>query len=91
MTLFADVTTHTGFFPDEFLPSLVMSVIFAVVALFLFAAFWKFIHWVTPGDLDREILGTKEGAEAKPPNIALAIIVGALAIGFCQIIAAAIK
>lgn len=93
--LLADAET-AGFFPPTFLPALVISVIFALVSLLLFVAFWRFIDWLTPGDLNSEILGT-EAKElngvvipAKTPNIALAIVVGALALGFCIIIAAAI-
>ncbi len=92
-TILAEATPRDGFFPAEFAPSLVMSLIFAVVALGLFWIFWKVIDKVTPGDLNKEILGTPatETTPAKAPNIALAIIVGFLALGFCQIIAAAVK
>jgi len=65
----------------------VTSVIFALVSLLLFVAFWRFIDWLTPGNLNKELLGDNSKGQ---PNIALAIVVGALALGFCIIIAAAI-
>ena len=97
MHLFANAET-TGFLPAEFWPSLVMSAIFCVVALLFFAIFWKVIHFITPGDLDKEILGHDEEKKPdgtviarEPPNIALAIIIAGMVIGFCMIITAAIK
>lgn len=99
MYLFAQTeAASAGFLPAEFWPSLLMAAIYVVVALVFFAIFWKVIHFITPGDLDREILGHDEEKKLdgtvvsrEPPNIALAIIVGCMVIGFCMIITAAIK
>jgi hypothetical protein len=87
-----------SFFPPEFLPSLAMSGIYLVVAAVFFIVFWKFADWLTPGQLDKELLGTPESKNAdgtttpaKAPNLALGLVMAALIIGFCQIIVAAIR
>jgi hypothetical protein len=100
MYLFANAEA-TSFFPPEFLPAIVMSVIYLLLAVVLFMGLWKFIDWLTPGDLDKELLGTPEqrvvesGIErvipGKAPNLALAVVVAALVVGFCLILTAAIK
>lgn len=99
MYLFANAET-TSFFPPEFLPAIVMSVIYVLLAAVLFLGLWKFIDWLTPGDLDKELLGhTVEEKDAngsvtkitKSPNVALALVVAALVVGFCLILTAAIK
>ncbi len=84
MSLFATAE----FFAPTFLPSLATSAVFALAALVLFVPFWKFIDWLTPGNLNDELLGSP--LAGKQPNVALAVVVGALVLGFCLIIAAAI-
>lgn len=79
-------TESVSLFHPAFVPALLQSVIFAIVAFGLFFIFWKVIDKVTPGNLNIEILGSSQ----RPPNIALAIVVGSMALGFCIIIAAAI-
>ena len=97
MHLFANAEA-TSFFPPEFLPAIVMSVIYLLLAVVLFMGLWKFIDWLTPGDLDKELLGTPETkapdgsvVPGKAPNLALAVVVAALVVGFCLILTAAIK
>jgi len=83
--------TNADFFPDHFLGNIVTTLIYTgIIVIILFPVFWKVMHWITPGKLDEEILGNNTEANFKAPNVALAIIVGALALGFCIIIAAAI-
>ena len=102
MYLFANAdVTSTSFFPPEFLPAIVMSVIYLLLAVVLFLGLWRFIDWLTPGCLNTELLGTPEkrvvenGIETvvpgKAPNMALAVVVAALVLGFCLILTAAIK
>lgn len=99
MYLFANADAAPSFFPPEFLPAIVMSVIYVILACVLFMGLWKFIDWMTPGDLDKELLGTPEVkaadgtvvTPAKAPNLPLALVVAALVVGFCLILTAAIK
>lgn len=67
-------------------PSLLWSAIFAIVAIAMFPLVWRLIDRITPGDLAEELLGRN----GRQPNTALAIVVGAMVLGFCIIIAAAI-
>jgi hypothetical protein len=56
------------------------------------------LDWVTPGDLNGQLLGTAQGKDGKSvqhtpdgqPNMTLAVVVGLLGLGFCIILAAAI-
>jgi len=64
-----------------------VSLIFILVAAIAFPFIWKLIDKITPGDLDKELLG--DNAQ-KQPNVALAIVVGAMVLAFGLIIAAAI-
>ena len=56
--------------------------IFAVLGIVIFAVAFAIIDWLTPYHLWKEIVEDK--------NIALAILVGAMSIGMCIIIAAAV-
>ena len=98
----ADVTTaatRASFFPAEFWPSVVMGLIFVVFAAALFYPLWKLIDKITPGNLNNELLGTPDERNdagvivkhGKQPNIALAIVVGAMILGFFHVIVAAVK
>lgn len=60
-------------------------VIYSVLAMCLFFVFWKVIDLITPGILDKELVP----GDGKQPNVALAIVVAALIIGFCYILASA--
>lgn len=55
---------------------------YAVVGLVLALLSYQIIDWITPGRLSKKI--------AEEGNVALAIVVGALMLGVCIIIAAAI-
>lgn len=98
MYLFANADVAPTFFPAEFLPSVVMSVIYVILAMVLFVGLWKFIDFITPGVLNKELLGQDEVKDAqgvvtpaKGPNMPLAIVVASLVLGFCLILTAAIK
>lgn len=65
----------------------VISIVFVLIAVALFPFLWKIIDKITPGDLNKELLGQNE---QKSPNIALAIVVAAMVIAFGLILAAAI-
>lgn len=78
-----------GIFPPNFYRGLIGSSVYYLLALVFFAIAIKFIDWITPGDLGDQLLGKAEGLNGKP-NIALAIVAGALIIAFGEIIAAAI-
>lgn len=59
-----------------------ITVIYAVIGILLALLAYQIIDWITPGRLSKRI--SEEG------NIALGIMVGALMLGICIIIAAAI-
>ena len=92
------VVESTNLFPANFWAGLLGTVIYALVAAVLFPIFWKLLDWVTPGDLNKQLLGhtiSREGVVTHhtangQPNLALAIVVGFLGLGFCHILAAAI-
>ena len=65
------------------LPNLVGAVIFSLVGCLVLILVFKVLNWMTPSDLWHEII--------EDHNSALAIIIGALAIGMSLIISAAIK
>lgn len=66
----------------DFLNNILSAVTFAVIGIVIFVAFFLIIDWITPYDLWKEINEEK--------NVALAILVGAVALGLCLIIASAI-
>jgi putative membrane protein len=65
-----------------FVTALINSVVFAVLGVVIFCAAFLAIDKVTPYQLWKEIIDEK--------NLALAIVVGAMSLGICWIIAAAI-
>lgn len=67
---------ETGF---EAIP---VTVVYAVIGILLALLAYQIIDWITPGRLSKKI--SEEG------NVALGIVVGALMLGICIIIAAAI-
>jgi uncharacterized membrane protein YjfL (UPF0719 family) len=67
---------ETGF---EAIP---ITVIYAVIGILIALLAYQIIDWITPGRLSKKI--SEEG------NIALGIVVGALMLGICIIIDAAI-
>ena len=73
-------------FPDDFWAGLLGTTIYALYALILFPLFWKILNLITPGDLNAELVPIS----GKQPNVALAVVVGFIALGFCIILAAAI-
>ena len=67
--------------------SMGVSIIFILLAALVFPFLWKLIDKITPGDLDKEILGDNSN---KQPNMALAIVVASMVLAFGLIIASAI-
>jgi uncharacterized membrane protein YjfL (UPF0719 family) len=68
---------------NDFHPGYILNaVIYAVLGIIIFAAAFAIVDKLTPYDLWREICENK--------NTALAIMVGAMSIGICIIIAAAV-
>jgi len=61
---------------------LLNSVIYALLGIIIFVAGFIIVDKLTPYDLWKQLVEEK--------NLALAIVVGAAALGICQIIAAAI-
>ncbi len=59
-----------------------ITIIYAVIGILLALLSYQIIDWITPGRLSKKI--SEEG------NTALGIVVGALMLGICIIIAAAI-
>jgi putative membrane protein len=66
----------------NFLSSVLNSVVFAAIGIVIFVIFFVVLDWITPYDLWKELNEEK--------NVALAIVVGAVALGICIIIASAI-
>lgn len=94
----ATLSESVHLFPSNFWSGILGSVIYALLALSLFPIFWQVLDWVTPGNLNAQILGStkdKNGVVTAhtpdgKPNIALAIVVGFLGLGLCIILASAI-
>jgi uncharacterized membrane protein YjfL (UPF0719 family) len=69
--------------PESFHPVwLINALVFSVLGIVLFVASFALLDKLTPYSLWREIVEEK--------NVALAILVGAMSIGMCVIIAAAV-
>ncbi|MCU1284297.1 MAG: hypothetical protein JWO13_647 [Acidobacteriales bacterium] len=66
----------------NFVNSMLSAVTFAIIGIVIFVVFFVILDWITPYDLWKELNEEK--------NMALAIVVGAVALGLCIIIAAAI-
>jgi uncharacterized membrane protein YjfL (UPF0719 family) len=62
--------------------ALLNAVVYAVLGIVIFAGAFRLLDAMTPHDLWKEIIEDK--------NLALAILVGAMSLGICIIIAAAI-
>jgi uncharacterized membrane protein YjfL (UPF0719 family) len=68
---------------SEFHPAFLLNaLVYAVLGIIIFVGAFVLIDWLTPYDLWAEIVEKK--------NTALAIMVGAMSIGVCIIIAAAV-
>ncbi|MEP6592319.1 MAG: DUF350 domain-containing protein [Acidobacteriota bacterium] len=66
----------------DFTHNIAAALIFALIGIAIFVASFAIIDRLTPYDLWKEIVQEK--------NIALAVLIGALSIGVCIIIAAAV-
>lgn len=67
----------------DFHPGFVLNaLVYAVLGIFIFVASFAILDWLTPYALWKEIVEEK--------NVALAILVGAMSIGMCIIIASAV-
>jgi len=92
MNLFALAETsgefYLGVFPPNFLPGLVGTFVYFLVALVLLAIGYKVIDFLTPGNLCKQISG-EERSDGQP-NVALGILAGLMFLGMCIIVAAAI-
>jgi uncharacterized membrane protein YjfL (UPF0719 family) len=67
--------------PDSLLPALCAMIVFAMVGIAMAIVGYRIFDKCTPGDLNNEILQNK--------NVAAAIIAGAVILGVCLIVAAA--
>lgn len=68
--------------PQSFHTAFATSALFGLLGIILALVGFKLFDWVTPGDLQREIVENK--------NMAAAIVTAAVVIGICHILAAAI-
>jgi len=66
----------------NFMNNVLSAVTFAAIGIVIFVIFFVVLDWLTPYDLWKELNEEK--------NVALAIVVGAVALGLCIIIASAI-
>lgn len=92
--LFAE--SDGGLFPEHFWPMIAALAVVFVIALGLKLLGWRVIDWITPGNLGEELLGKPETRDPmapayvlkpeKKPNVALAIVVGAMFLGLSFIL-----
>jgi Domain of Unknown Function (DUF350) len=68
--------------PHSFYGSVFCSAVFGLVGIVLALVGFKLFDWLTPGDMQKEIIENK--------NLAAAIITAAMILGICHILAAAI-
>jgi len=68
--------------PESFVESVTATLVFGLIGIALAVLGFKIFDWVTPGNLEKEIL--------EKQNIAAAIIAGAMVIGICIIVARAV-
>lgn len=84
------VATEPGVLPPYFWVMLLALVLVAAVAGLLATLGWRVIDWITPGNLNGQLLGTpgdpKAGTPERAPNVALAIVVAAMFLGFSFIL-----
>jgi putative membrane protein len=78
--LFADTTGH--WYPDSFGMAMLSTLTFGAVGVVLAILGFKLLDLLTPGKLQVEIL--------EKQNLAAAILVGAMVLGICIIVAAAV-
>ena len=77
----AEANTGTSWHAQSLGQAVAYMVIFAVIGIILAVAGYKIFDKCTPGDLNKEILEHR--------NVAAAIIAGAVILGLCIIVAAA--
>lgn len=77
----ADVESTAGWHAQTIWEALFYMLIFAAVGIGAAITGYKLIDWCTPGNLSKEILENK--------NVAAAIVAGAMILGICIIVAAA--
>jgi putative membrane protein len=77
-------TAPLDWLPREFWPGVFMSVVFGVVGIALAMLGFKVFDWLTPRmDVQGEL--------SKNHNIAVAIVIGAVILGVCHIVATVVK
>jgi putative membrane protein len=82
ITPFTTITAEASKMSPNFMNSVLSAVTFAAIGIVIFVIFFVILDWITPYDLWKELNEEK--------NEALAMVVGAVALGICIIIAAAI-
>jgi uncharacterized membrane protein YjfL (UPF0719 family) len=78
----ADAITHSTWHPSNLGQALLYMVIFALIGIGVAILGYKIFDKFTPGDLHKEIV--------EKQNVAAAVIAGAVVVGICIIVAAAI-
>ncbi len=68
--------------PTNFHSAFTMSALFGLLGIVLALIGFKLFDWLTPGDLQKELIENK--------NMAAAIVTGAMILGICIILAAAV-
>jgi putative membrane protein len=80
----APAAQHTDWLPHEFWPGVFMSVVFGIVGIALAALGFKVFDWMTPRMNIQLELSEKH-------NIAVAIVIGAVILGVCYIVANVVR
>jgi putative membrane protein len=75
---------HTDWLPHEFWPGVFMSVVFGIVGIALAALGFKVFDWMTPRMNIQLELSEKH-------NVAVAIVLGAVILGVCYIVANVVR
>lgn len=68
--------------PSTFLEALIATAAFGLIGILLAVLGFKIFDWLTPGNLQKEVL--------EKNNMAAAVVVASVVIGICIIIAAAV-
>jgi len=77
-------------FPSYFGVMLLAVIVVAGLGLALLAIAWRVLDWITPGDLNLELVPDPVKTPSKRPNVALAVVIGCMFIAVAIVLGATI-